>query len=52
MLAPLHLGPERLMLDPAGVLAWPARRALIVADLHLEKGSHFARGGRFVPNVF
>jgi DNA ligase-associated metallophosphoesterase len=49
MLAPLHLGPERLMLDPAGVLAWPARRTLIVADLHLEKGSHFARGGRFLP---
>jgi DNA ligase-associated metallophosphoesterase len=49
MLAPLHLGPERLMLDPAGVLAWPARRTLVVADLHLEKGSHFARGGRFVP---
>lgn len=49
MLAPLHLAGERLMLDPSGVLAWPAQRALVVADLHLEKGSHFARGGRFVP---
>ncbi|MBW8269776.1 ligase-associated DNA damage response endonuclease PdeM [Caldovatus aquaticus] len=48
--APLHLAGERLMLDPSGALFWPARRLLAVADLHLEKGSHFAaRGGRFVP---
>jgi uncharacterized protein len=48
--APFHLAGERLMLDPAGALFWPARRLLAVADLHLEKGSHFAaRGGRFVP---
>lgn len=47
--APIHLAGERLMLDPAGVLAWPARRLLAVADLHLEKGSHFASRGRFVP---
>jgi hypothetical protein len=45
--APLHVvGGERLMLDPGGVLAWPARRLLAVADLHLEKGSHFAATGR------
>lgn len=49
--APIHLGGERFMLDPAGVLAWPARRMLVVADLHLEKGSAFAArpGARFVP---
>jgi len=48
--APVHMGGERLMLDPAGVLAWPARRLLCVSDLHLEKGSHFAAAGRgFVP---
>ena len=48
--APFHLAGERLMLDPSGALFWPARRLLAVADLHLEKGSHFAaRGGRFVP---
>jgi DNA ligase-associated metallophosphoesterase len=40
---------ERLMLDPAGFVAWPAQRLLAFADLHLEKGSHFAAGGRFVP---
>jgi hypothetical protein len=40
---------ERLMLDPAGVLHWPARRLLCVADLHLEKGSAFAARGRLLP---
>jgi hypothetical protein len=48
--APVHLGGERLMLDPAGVLFWPSRRLLCASDLHLEKGSHFAAAGRgFVP---
>ncbi|MFC0407581.1 ligase-associated DNA damage response endonuclease PdeM [Roseomonas elaeocarpi] len=47
--APLHVAGERLLLDPAGVVSWPARRTLVVADLHLEKGSHFARRGSFVP---
>jgi DNA ligase-associated metallophosphoesterase len=28
---------------------WPARRALLVADLHLEKASWFARGGQMLP---
>lgn len=47
--APIHVAGERLMLDPSGVLVWPARRLLAVADLHLEKGSHHAAGGRFLP---
>jgi hypothetical protein len=48
--APLHFAGERFMLDPAGVLAWPERRVLIVADLHLEKGSAFAaRGAGLLP---
>lgn len=47
--APLHVAGERLMLDPAGVLHWPARRLLCVADLHLEKGSAFAARGRLLP---
>lgn len=37
------------MLDPAGVLHWPARRLLCVADLHFEKGSAFAARGRLLP---
>lgn len=47
--APIHIAGERLMLDPAGVLHWPGRRTLCVADLHLEKGSSFAARGRLLP---
>jgi uncharacterized protein len=38
-----------LSADPSGALHWPERRLLAVADLHLEKGSGFARRGRFLP---
>lgn len=34
---------------PQGALYWPARRALLVADLHLEKASWFAGRGQFLP---
>jgi DNA ligase-associated metallophosphoesterase len=34
---------------PEGALFWPARRALLVADLHLEKASWFARLGQMLP---
>jgi uncharacterized protein len=47
--APVHLAGERLILDPAGALFWPARRLLAVSDLHLEKGSSFARKGMLLP---
>lgn len=33
----------------SGALYWPAEDALIVADLHLEKGSHFAMKGQMLP---
>jgi DNA ligase-associated metallophosphoesterase len=32
-----------------GALFWPARNALLVADLHLEKASWFARFGQMLP---
>ena len=38
-----------LMALPQGALFWPARRALLVADLHLEKASWFAKGGQMLP---
>ncbi|TFI58236.1 ligase-associated DNA damage response endonuclease PdeM [Sphingomonas parva] len=38
-----------LMPLPQGALYWPARRALLVADLHLEKASWFARLGQMLP---
>lgn len=34
---------------PQGALFWPARQALLVADLHLEKASWFAKGGQMLP---
>jgi uncharacterized protein len=47
--APIHLAGHLLNLDPAGALVWPEARALVVADLHLEKGSAAARAGQLVP---
>ncbi|HMG46867.1 MAG TPA: ligase-associated DNA damage response endonuclease PdeM [Allosphingosinicella sp.] len=40
---------HELMALPQGALFWPARRALLVADLHLEKASWFASGGQMLP---
>lgn len=34
---------------PERALLWVERRALLVADLHLEKASWFARGGQHLP---
>ena len=39
----------RLRLDPSGGLFWPEARALIVADLHFEKGSAYAARGTLLP---
>ncbi len=47
--APIHLAGERLMLDPAGALHWPATGLLAVSDLHLEKGSAYATRGQLLP---
>jgi DNA ligase-associated metallophosphoesterase len=47
--APIHLAGERMMLDPSGALIWPAASLLAVADLHLEKGSSYARHGQLLP---
>jgi uncharacterized protein len=33
----------------SGALFWPARGALLVADLHFEKASWYARGGQMLP---
>ncbi len=45
----IRLNGALLTADPAGALLWPARRTLVVADLHLEKGSAFAARGQFLP---
>lgn len=38
----MALGRATFFPDPAGVLVWPAARTVIVADLHLEKGTSYA----------
>lgn len=43
------LAGAALVADPAGALYWEQERLLIVADLHLEKGSSFARRGSLLP---
>ena len=45
----LDFGGERFEPLPSGALYWPAERALLVADLHLEKLSSFAPRGQFLP---
>jgi DNA ligase-associated metallophosphoesterase len=49
MTAAIRVGEAALMADVSGALYQPEGATLIVADLHLEKGSHFARAGRFLP---
>lgn len=41
-------GTELIALAP-GALFWERRRALLFADLHLEKASFYARGGQMLP---
>jgi uncharacterized protein len=40
---------NELVALPQGALFWPERHALLVADLHLEKASWFARLGQMLP---
>lgn len=45
----ISLCGKSLIADSAGALYWPAERALLVADLHLEKASAHAQAGTFLP---
>jgi len=47
--AEIRLNGAMLSADPSGALLWPERRTLVVADLHLEKGSAFAARGQLLP---
>ena len=46
---PVAVCGKAFLADMSGALFWPAERALIVADLHLEKGSAFASRGQMLP---
>lgn len=45
----IHFRQERLLLDPHGAVFWPAKRVLIVADLHFEKSTAAAARGSLLP---
>lgn len=46
---PVSICGKAFLAHMSGALYWPAERALIVSDLHLEKGSAFAARGQFLP---
>ena len=48
-MVPFSFAGHDFFASPDGALHWPAQRALLVADLHLEKASWFARLGQFLP---
>jgi DNA ligase-associated metallophosphoesterase len=45
----LELGAAQVVLRPSGAMWLAAERTLVVADLHLEKGSAFAARGQMLP---
>jgi DNA ligase-associated metallophosphoesterase len=48
-MVPFSFAGETFFATADGALSWPAQQALLVADLHLEKASWFARFGQFLP---
>jgi DNA ligase-associated metallophosphoesterase len=48
-MVPLSFAGQSFLALPEGALFWPARRALLVADLHFEKASWFALKGQMLP---
>lgn len=47
---PMSICGKAFLADQSGALFWPGQHTLIVADLHLEKGSSYAsRGGQMLP---
>jgi DNA ligase-associated metallophosphoesterase len=45
----IHLHGQTFLADPSGALYWPDEHLLVVADLHLEKGSAYAARRVFLP---
>jgi uncharacterized protein len=48
-MVPFSFAGHDFLATPEGALFWPAQGALLVADLHLEKASWFARFGQTLP---
>lgn len=47
--APLPFAGHDMSLADGRALYWPAERTVLVADLHLEKGSWYAQRGQMLP---
>ena len=48
-MVPFSFAGETFVASPTGTLFWQSQRTLLVADLHLEKASWFARLGQLLP---
>jgi uncharacterized protein len=48
-MVPFSFAGNSFVASPKGTLLWQGQRTLLVADLHLEKASWFARLGQFLP---
>lgn len=48
-MVPLSFAGHQLIALPEAALFWPARRALLLADLHFEKASWYAGHGQMLP---
>lgn len=48
-MVPFSFAGEEMALAAGQALYWPCERALLVADLHLEKASFYARFGQMLP---
>jgi DNA ligase-associated metallophosphoesterase len=45
----IAIAGQHIIADPSGALYWPEHGLLVVADLHLEKGSSYAARGQLLP---
>lgn len=45
----INVSGRHMVADKSGALFWPGEGLLVVADMHLEKGSHYARHGQLLP---
>jgi DNA ligase-associated metallophosphoesterase len=48
-MVPFSFAGHEFFATPEGALHWPEQSALLVADLHLEKASWFAKAGQMLP---
>lgn len=48
-MVPLSFAGEEFALTQGRALYWPREQALLVADLHLEKASYYAKSGQMLP---